>query len=655
MNYLHSRKNNSLRFFRLFILGYSIFAINIANAQLCQGSLGDPLVNITFGSGSNPGAALSAATTAYQYKNGDCPTDGFYTIATNTNACFNNTWHTLSQDHTGNANGYFMLINASIQPSAFYIDTVRGLCSNSTYEFATWVTNMLKQNSCGASAIQPNITFSIEKTDGTVIQTFNTGNIPATFNPQWNQFGFFFITPLGVNDVVLRMINNATGGCGNDLAIDDITFRPCGPTLTTSINGGSTATATHCEGIATSYNFNCTISAGLNTPTYQWQESINGNTYTDIPGQNTITLTKNFLANATNGIYKYRLNVAEVGNLNSASCRTSSSPITITITKKPTFTLTTGISICENATVQITANGNDTYTWTGPNNFINNGNIVTINNAQQINAGKYYATATNTSGCSAKDSIDIIIHPLPNASVGFADSLICEGKNITLLGNGIGAYQWIPNTFLNNAISQNPVATPTEETSYRFVVTTVFGCTDTAFVKIRVSKKVIVNAGDDKAITASNNVQLNGSIVGDWASFVWSPNDFITTINTIQPIVFPPSEKKYYLTAVAKNNCGISVDSVTVKIFDGIFIPNAFTPNGDGKNDTWDVPALKAYPLHTLIVYNRYGQKVFERKQNFTSWDGKYKGEKLTPGAYTYFIDLKNGSAILKGTLLLIR
>src|SRR5437867_856104 len=106
----------------LFIV--SLFFISYSNAQLCQGSLGDPIINITFGNGANPGAPLSAATTSYQYASNDCPNDGFYTVRNNTLNCFNSTWHTVNNDHTGDANGYFMLINASVQPGAFYLDTV---------------------------------------------------------------------------------------------------------------------------------------------------------------------------------------------------------------------------------------------------------------------------------------------------------------------------------------------------------------------------------------------------------------------------------------------------------------------------------------------------------------------------------------------------
>src|SRR6187402_1966230 len=97
-----------------------------ARAQTtCTGSFGDPVINITFGSGNNPGPALKASTTSYQFVTTSCPADGQYTVTNSTFSCFNSTWHTITQDHTGNPSGYFMLINASYQPSDFYLDTVK--------------------------------------------------------------------------------------------------------------------------------------------------------------------------------------------------------------------------------------------------------------------------------------------------------------------------------------------------------------------------------------------------------------------------------------------------------------------------------------------------------------------------------------------------
>lgn len=160
------------------------------HAQLCQGSLGDPIVNTTFGSGTNPGPPLAAATTGYQFIFTDCPNDGNYTVRNSTSACFGSTWHSLSADHTGNPNGYFMLVNASVQPSAFYVDTVKGLCGNTTYEFAAWIMNVIVPTACGGFSNQPNLTFIIENANGTLLQSSNTGTIPASPFPTWRQQGF---------------------------------------------------------------------------------------------------------------------------------------------------------------------------------------------------------------------------------------------------------------------------------------------------------------------------------------------------------------------------------------------------------------------------------------------------------------------------------
>ena len=194
-----------------------------AQAQLCTGSLGDPVVNITFGTGYNPGPPLSAATTNYQYVTDACPVNGFYTLLNKGVEC-NYGWHVLQSDHTGNANGYFMLVDASFEPSVFYLDTVKDLCANTTYEFAAWMLNMKYV----LQGTRPNITFSIETISGQILQTYNSGYIPVEQTIVWKQYGFYFTTPVNVSGIVLRMTNNAPGGDGNDFALHDITFLPCG-------------------------------------------------------------------------------------------------------------------------------------------------------------------------------------------------------------------------------------------------------------------------------------------------------------------------------------------------------------------------------------------------------------------------------------------
>ncbi|RYY68178.1 MAG: hypothetical protein EOO13_12995, partial [Chitinophagaceae bacterium] len=338
---------------RFIIVAILLHTLLNSYSQLCTGSLGDPLINITFGKGTNPGPALAAAATGYQFVNNDCPGDGFYTVRNNTAACFGNTWHSLNADHTNDGNGYFMLVNASIQPSAFYVDTVRGLCGGSTYEFASWIMNVILSSSCNGNSNQPNLTFTIERTNGVVLQTYNSGNIPPTAAPIWKQYGFFFTTPAGVSDIVLRMVNNAPGGCGNDLALDDITFRPCGPQLIPAIAGQNTISSNLCEGIPASYTYSCTVSAGFNNPVFQWQQRFNSGAWSDIIGAVASTYINNVPANKPIGLYEYRLTVAEAGNISSSQCRISSLPISLTINANPVPTALNSGPVCKGSQTQL--------------------------------------------------------------------------------------------------------------------------------------------------------------------------------------------------------------------------------------------------------------------------------------------------------------
>ena len=640
-------------FFKSFLSFLFLLIGSYANAQTCSGSLGDPIVNFNFGAGSNPGSPLPA--TNYNYFSADCPTDGSYTIRTNTNSCFANTWHIVANDHTGNDNGYLMLINASVQPSAFYVDTVRGLCPNTTYEFGAWVMNVIKPTACNGNANQPNITFSIEKTDGTVLQTNTTGNIPSTASPTWVQKAFLFTTTNAVSDVVLRMVNNAPGGCGNDLALDDITFRPCGPSLSPTITNTASQNTDFCKGEIKSFTFSCTVSPGYINPVYQWQQSFNGNTFSDILGENATTLQVQYAANSPVGNYRYRLQVSEAANFASAQCRISSDPLTVTIKALPVAVISSNSPLCENATIQLTASGGTNYEWQGPANFTSTSNQPTIQNAQPQNAGMYIVKVTAPNSCFVMDSINVVLNPAPVAAVSFKTDTICAGSSILLEASGGSIYQWSPATYLSTPQQQNTLAKPLTSIIYKVNVMNSFGCADTASVNIKVIVLPIVNAGADVITIAGKAVQLSGTVSGDAARFSWSPVNFILNENTLTPVVSPPTDYEYILTAFAPKNCGSSTDTVQIKIINGIFIPNAFSPNGDGKNDTWNVPSLEAYPLHTLTIFNRYGQVVFQRNKTFVPWNGFFKGQLLPAGAYTYLIDLNNGTAVLKGSFLLIR
>ncbi|MBL7744604.1 MAG: gliding motility-associated C-terminal domain-containing protein [Chitinophagaceae bacterium] len=627
----------------------------IVYAQLCQGSLGDPLVNITFGSGSNPGPPLAAATSTYQYFSNDCPNDGFYTVRSNTSNCFGDSWHTLTADHTGNPSGYFMLVNASIGKSDFYLDTVKSLCSGTTYEFAAWVVNVLKSSACSGNGIQPKLIFTIERTDGTIIQTYNTGFIPQQASPLWQQWGFFFTTPVGVSDIVLRIFNDSPGGCGNDLALDDITFRPCGPQLTSSITGNSSANVNLCEGAAQSFTFNGALSAGFNNPSLQWQQSINGGVWTDIPGATATSYSTSFPANTASGIYSFRLSAAEAGNMSSAKCRVASPALTVTIHANPVTSVSSNSPVCENNELSFTATGGASYQWNGVNGFSATGSTVLISQAQPVHSGKYYVLATNTAGCTHLDSVTVSVNMNPVASVSFTEATICEGDLVQLKSNGGGTYQWQPASGLSSTSIADPFASPADTTGYKVIVTNQFSCTDTGWVTVNVVERARANAGPDKYIIKNNSVQISALATGQNISYTWSPDIFINDITSLQPVVAPPHDTTYILTVLSEEGCGVAVDSVHVYVYADVYVPTAFTPNNDGKNDTWFIPALTAYSVYTVSVYNRYGELIFHIKDANKPWDGKYKGIPQPAGAYVYVVELKDEKRLLKGTLMIVR
>ncbi|MEO7393560.1 MAG: gliding motility-associated C-terminal domain-containing protein [Chitinophagaceae bacterium] len=628
--------------------------INV-NAQLCQGSLGDAIVNITFGTGLNPGPSLAAASTSYQYVANDCPNDGYYTVRNVTANCFSSSWQTLISDHTGDVNGYFMLVNASVQPSAFYIDTVKGLCSNTTFEFAAWVTNVLRTTACNSNGIQPNLTFTIEKTDGSLLQTYNTGNISSQSNPTWQQYGFFFNTPVGVSDVVLRIFNNSQGGCGNDLALDDITFRPCGPQLTPVIVGYPTTTVSYCEGSPQLFTFNVSVSAGFNNPSYQWQQSLDGINWADIIGETSTVFIKNFISSTTTGNYKFRLSAAETGNLNAIKCRVVSSVLTIQLLANPVTTATSNTPVCEGNTMLLNATGGTQFQWTNSNSFSATGAMVSVNNVQLSQAGKYYVQVTNAAGCTHLDSVITSINIKPVASTTFSTAFFCEGDNVQLISSGGISYQWLPATGLSSAIIANPVASPVDTTQYMVIVSNSSGCSDTAKISISVIERPRVNAGPDKIIIAGNPIQLSATASGQNISYYWSPATFINNAQALQPIVSPPVEMDYTLTAVSNEGCKSATDMVRVYVYKEIFVPTGFTPDGDGLNDTWNIPALGAFGNFDLSVFNRYGQLIFLNKDINRAWDGKYNGLPQPSGVYIYIIKMKESGVLLKGTVQIIR
>jgi gliding motility-associated-like protein len=636
----------------LLLVAFVTLAIQ-AGAQTCTGSLGDPIINQDFGSGTNPGPPLSSSMTNMTYLT-NCPDDGQYTIANSIGDCFGNTWYHLDHDHTGNPNGYMMVVNASYQPSVFFTEVANGLCPNTTYEFAAWIVNIIRPSSCGGAAIKPNITFTISATDGTVLKTYNTGDIPATSSPQWVQYGTFFTTPSNAQSVIVTMTNNASGGCGNDFALDDITFRACGPVINLGFGAtDGTSNKKLCEGDNARYTLKADV-VGSNSPVYQWQYNYYGKGWSDIPGKTQDTLDIGFV-NAIPGAYLYRLGVANGSDISSSQCRVYSPILSVNVNPLPVVPAIPPQTVCSGNTLTLTASGGATYMWTGPNMAPTSQNPLVINNVSPANAGTYSVTATSDSGCSAAPVLTNVKVVPPVKPAISSDVTICGGENTQLSASGGLYYRWTPSTGLNNDTIPNPSATPSITTTYHVNISNG-GCADSSkSVTVTVNQPPVANAGGNKTIFQGQSVKLDGALTGDnITSYYWSPSSFLDNPFSLTPTASPPDDITYTLTVLSQT-CGASTSTVFVKVYQQVIVPNAFSPNNDGVNDYWNIVALVTYPQSSVMVYDRYGQKVYQSTGYAKPWDGTYNGSALPAGTYYYVIDLKNNTPKIAGWVFIVR
>jgi gliding motility-associated-like protein len=622
----------------------TIFLIRLFSfGQLCTGSLGDPTVLIDFGNRASPIPPLTAQNTSYKLSSGGCPDPGEYGFKGILFGCFNNSWLTTVADHTpDDIDGYYLLVDAGYSITSkniLYSQEVNGLCPNTTYEMSVWLGNLLRRTACDGNGIKPNVTLQVQTTTGTVLGTFNTGDIYESDEFTWKEYAVMFKTPASATSVIVNIINSAQRGvCGNVIGIDDIAFRPCGPIVSAVIEKNGSDTIYDCEGGTTTFNLSGNSSPGFNNPSFQWQQSSNYDpSWKDISGENSLNLSAH---PKTAGEYYYRLGVAESSNASLISCRVYSSPLTIFVNAKPSPQVTNYIYGCYGKAVVIFAAGGSDYEWSGPNGFHSNLERSVIDSAKYSDEGRYFVRITTFQGCSDTTSINLVIYPAAHASTGNTSS-ICEGTNTTLNASGGIKYKWYPSDLLNNDSIANPVAQPVDTTKFMVIATNEYGCTDTAYQTVNIWKKPVANAGPDKRTRVGLPVTLEGSSKGTDAKYFWTPSLYMDDPHSLNPVINATQSMFYKLNVISGKGCITASDEVFVKVYNKIIIPNAFSPNGDGINDRWNIEPLDLFNDADLQVYNRYGQLVFRNIGIIKPWNGTRNGTPLPVGTYYYVLDLK--------------
>jgi gliding motility-associated-like protein len=150
------------------------------------------------------------------------------------------------------------------------------------------------------------------------------------------------------------------------------------------------------------------------------------------------------------------------------------------------------------------------------------------------------------------------------------------------------------------------------------------------------------------------HITMAATINGGNNVYSWSPPDFLSSASILNPVASPDKDMIYSLNAVSEFGCS-NEDQVLVKVVAGIFVPTAFTPNNDGKNDSWTIPFLDPSFNAQVNLYNRYGQLIYHVSGATVEWKGTWKGIPQPSGIYVYLIHFKDGSPDMKGTVNLIR
>ena len=323
---------------------------------------------------------------------------------------------------------------------------------------------------------------------------------------------------------------------------------------------------------------------------------------------------------------------------NATGCSATSVATAVTVNPLPTASITASgpTTFCAGGSVTLTANAASSYLWS---------NGATTQSITVSTAGSYTVTVTNATGCTsaASAATSVVVNALPTASItASGPTSFCAGGSVTLSANAGSSYLWS-----NGATTQS--ITVSTAGSYTVRVTNATGCTSVASA----ASTVVVNAPPTATITASGPTSFcaGGSVTlsaNAGSSYLWS-NGATTQSITVS------TAGSYTVRVTNATGCiSTSSSAVSVSVTGALNIPNTFTPNGDGVNDTWVIDQINQYPNCTVTVFNKMGNKVFESVGYTQPWQGKFKDNDLPFDVYYYVIDVKCGS-LLKGWIALIK
>jgi gliding motility-associated-like protein len=546
---------------------------------------------------------------------------GVYAVGNNPNA-----WHPnfpACKDHT-TGSGNMMLVNGASTPDSRIWSETISVTPNTNYAFSTWLQSL--------DPINPaQLQFSINS--HTIGSTFQASSVNCT----WNQF-YTIWNSGNTTSATISIVNQNTQYDGNDFALDDISFAPVlikrdsviitvDTPLVKTIND-----TTVCTNGLVQLN-----TSGANT--WSWLP-VSGLSNAAI-GNPTATITNNIEYIVT-GINQY-------------GC-TAKDTVDISVFPVPVVLSDHHIYACPNTPVQLSANNSlISYAWS-PAATLNN---TTIANPMAMPAKPtvYTVQVTDAHHCNYSDSVDVSVHPI-RFTTSFNQE-ICQGSSVVLKAKGGDTYQWNPAGSLDNTTSATVVATPDTSTMYSvYMAENACGHDTTMYINVKVKPSPVVSVQKTNDINCSSpSAKLSASGAD---AYLWFPATGLDNPAISNPVAGADTTTTYYVQGTNQFGCSDTA-AVTVYVTAAgkvsFVVPNAFTPNGDGRNDCFSIKSWGGAVIEEFSVFNRWGQKVFTSNNPNQCWDGRYKGQPMESGGYAYVIVAKTICGTIKrtGVVMLLR
>ncbi|MDX2002113.1 MAG: PKD domain-containing protein [Chitinophagales bacterium] len=332
----------------------------------------------------------------------------------------------------------------------------------------------------------------------------------------------------------------------------------------------------------------------------------------------------------------------------------------------PTVNTIGNATICGGTDIALTttASGADSYTWTNGSS-LNDSTLMSPTASPSVDTW-YRITASSAFGCEATDSV--LIRVVDHISIRLSnDTSICAGNSVTLSAELLGDSSlannitWGPANAFNDLHASTQTVSPEVSTDYYIVAGGGQCQPDTQTIRVNILPSPDVDLGTDRRVVPNTTLTLDASSSSSIAHYQWLPADSLECTDCPSITVRVTSPRAYVVNIMDENGC-VASDTVAINIItsceEDIFVPNLFTPNGDGKNDVLYVRGTALDAIKVFRIFDRWGNLVFETKDMNQGWNGTYNGSMVNDGVFVYYVEGTCGGSqalFIKGNVTVLR